>query len=572
MSLRFISTLLISILSLSLYAEGTFQGMVFKDGLPSSGLEIVLNGNEKVTSDESGLIVAELPKGRHFFEIRKGEEVQSVSFVISDNETTQVLINTFSDKVGFESDISEPDLPRAIDPNAPKGKISGVVLDDQGKVVSGAKVFITGVGESLTTDKKGRFSVQVPEGRYSVSIIHKAFSTKTLSNQSVMANKTLDLPIRMVPSGLELEEFVVVAPHVKGSLASLIEVRRKASTVADVLGAEQMSKSGDSNAASSLARVTGLTVVDGRFVYIRGLGERYSNVLLNGTSLPSPDPTRRVVQLDLFPSGILESMVIQKSYSPDLPGSFGGGAVNLKTKDIPDQFTAKVTLSTSYEDGQNRMRSYNGGSKDWIGMDDGSRSLPTSIAERTAGGTKIPVGDPDSVNYGLAFKRNYSTFEKKTNLPPGLSVSVGNTLKFRGKKFGFNVAGLYGDRYSNDDVERTSFDIISTEDKTLVAVSEQKNNRSRRDVNLSGMLNLGMYLGKWADIRSNTLLLRKATDRVERRYIKTQDNEFEGTSIEWQERQLFSQILNGKHQLGQKERELTWRASISQAEMDQPDS
>lgn len=572
MSLRFISTLLITILSLSLHAEGTFQGMVFKDGLPSSGLEIVLNGNKKVTSDESGLIVAELPKGRHFFEIRKGEEVQSVSFVISDNETTQVLINTFSDKVGFESDISEPELPRAIEPNAPKGKISGVVLDDQGKVVSGAKVFITGVGESLTTDKKGRFSVQVPEGRYSVSIIHKAFSTKTLSNQSVMANKTLDLPIKMVPAGLELEEFVVVAPHVKGSLASLIEVRRKASTVADVLGAEQMSKSGDSNAASSLARVTGLTVVDGRFVYIRGLGERYSNVLLNGTSLPSPDPTRRVVQLDLFPSGILESMVIQKSYSPDLPGSFGGGAVNLKTKDIPDQFTAKVTLSTSYEDGQNRMRSYNGGSKDWIGMDDGSRSLPTSIAERTAGGTKIPVGDPDSVNYGLAFKRNYSTFEKKTNLPPGLSLSVGNTLKFRGKKFGFNVAGLYGDRYSNDDVERTSFDIISTEDKTLVAVSEQKNNRSRRDVNLSGMLNLGMYLGKWADIRSNTLLLRKATDRVERRYIKTQDNEFEGTSIEWQERQLFSQILNGKHQLGQKDRELTWRASISQAEMDQPDS
>jgi TonB-dependent receptor len=339
------------------------------------------------------------------------------------------------------------------------------------------------------------------------------------------------------------------------------------------LGAEQMSKSGDSNAASSLARVTGLTVVDGRFVYIRGLGERYSNVLLNGTTLPSPDPTRRVVQLDLFPSGILESMVIQKSYSPNLPGSFGGGAVNLKTKDIPDDFTAKVSLSTTYEDGQGNIDSSLGGSRDWLGMDDGTRSLPDVIAARTAGGERIGNGDPNQVEYGLAFKRNYSTFNKKTNLPPGLSLSIGDTLRYRGKKFGFNLAALYGDRYSNNIVDRQEYDVTSLTSSELSQVGEQTNQRSRRDINLSGMLNLGMNLGPYADIRSNTLFLRKTTDRVEKRYIVTQDNEFEGTNIEWQERQLFSQIFNGTHQLGgNKERKLNWRASVSQAEMLQPDS
>lgn len=568
--------IILFLISTSAFSSGIFQGMVFLDGMPSGGQEIILNGSKKLYSDESGLIIAELKEGRHFFEIHKGQGedkiVESISFVISDDETTQVLINTFSDKVGFESDISEPELKKKIDPNAPKGTLIGIIKDDQGKPVKGAKIFITGVSQNLVSDKNGKFELTVPEGRYSLSIIHKAFSTKTLPNQSVFANKKLEIPVGLVPAGLELEEFVVVAPHVKGSLASLIEVRRKASTVADVLGAEQMSKSGDSNAAASLARVTGLTVVDGRFVYIRGLGERYSNVLLNGTSLPSPDPTRRVVQLDLFPSGILESMVIQKSYSPNLPGNFGGGAVNLKTKDIPDDFTAKVSISTRYEDGQERINSYNGGGRDWLGMDDGSREIPAAIASQTASGGRISVNDPITTEYGLAFKRNYSTFQKKTSLPPGLTMSVGNTLRFRGKKFGFNVAGLYGDQYSNDDVSRRSFKSLSKTDSSLTQTSTQNNNRSRRDINLSGMLNLGMNLGKWADIRANTLILRKTSDRVEKRYIKTQDNEFEGTSIEWQERQLISQIINGKHELGKKGRELTWRTSFSQANMDQPDS
>lgn len=576
MPVRSLFLILINLLSIAVHAAGTFHGMVFQDGVPFSGKELILNGHQKIYTDDLGLAIISLSNGRNFLEfksIKNGKDsVESLSFVIAEGETTQILINTFSKSDNVNLDVSEPDLPKKRDPNAPKGVIKGFVKDETGLAVVGAKVFITGISEIITSDSDGKFEVIVPEGRYGLSIIHKAFSTKTFINQSVFRTKPLELNVSLVPAGLELEEFVVVAPHVKGSLASLIEVRRKSSTVADVLGAEQMSKSGDSNAASSLSRVTGLTVVDGRFVYIRGLGERYSNVLLNGTSLPSPDPTRRVVQLDLFPSGILESMVIQKSYSPNLPGNFGGGAVNLKTKDIPDEFTAKVSLSTTYENGQDRFQSYQGGRKDWLGIDDGGRQLPSNIAQATAGGAKIPIGDVNTVDYGLSFKRNYSTFKDPKNLPPGLSLSVGNTLRFRGKKFGFNIAGLYGDRYSNDQVERQSYDIVSSEDQTLVPTSSQQNDRSRRDVNLSGMLNLGMYLGKWADIRSNTLLLRKTTDRVEQRYIQTQDNELEGTSIEWQERQLFSQIFNGKHELKAKDRELTWRVSLSQAEMVQPDS
>ncbi len=581
MHLRALSTSLVIFLALIssplLYAKdsGTFQALTFQDGLPFGGVEIILDGKTKVLSSDDGSIFETLTVGRHFFEVNgidpKSDKVQSVSFIINDKETTQVLINTFtSPDVAMQTDISEPESKVSVSKNGPKGFLTGLVVNDEGKPVANAKLFVAGISESIKTDSKGEFKVEIPEGRYNFSVLHKLYATQTIRNQTVMAGKETSVNVKMLPTGLELEEFIVVAPHVKGSLASLIEVRRKSSTVADVLGAEQMSKSGDSNAASSLARVTGLTVVDGRFVYIRGLGERYSNVLLNGTSLPSPDPTRRVVQLDLFPSGILESMVIQKSYSPNLPGSFGGGAVNLKTKDIPDEFTAKVSLSTSYEDGQGQIDSYDGGSRDWLGMDDGSRELPSIVREATASGQRIANDDPNSTAYGLAFKRNYRTFKKKTNLPPGMSLSIGDTLRYRGKKFGFNVAGLYTDRYSNVDIERKDFDVTSSESSELTKVGDRTNKRSRRDINLSGMLNLGMNLGKAADIRANTLVLRKTSDRVEKRFNATQDNEFEGTYLEWQERQLLSQIINGVHKLG--DNTLSWRGSYSKAEMVQPDS
>ncbi|MCR9205232.1 MAG: TonB-dependent receptor, partial [Halobacteriovoraceae bacterium] len=224
------------------------------------------------------------------------------------------------------------------------------------------------------------------------------------------------------------------------------------------------------------------------------------------------------------------------------------------------------------QDQQGEIDTYAGGSKDWLGFDDGSRALPDVIARATANGERIPVGDPRETEYGLAFKRNYSTQTKKTTPVPGLSMSIGDTFSYRGKKFGYNLAGMYGDRYNYNEVERTSFN-AETSDSQLSVDGSSTNRRSRRDVNLSGMLNLGMDLGKYADIRANTLMLRKSVDRVERRVFRDQDNTFDDTSIEWEERQLFTQMLSGTHQIGKnKKRLLKWRGNYSKATMVQPDS
>src|SRR5690606_19658252 len=169
----------------------------------------------------------------------------------------------------------------------------------------------------------------------------------------------------------ELSGVTVQGTYQTGDDTLYLDERRSAANVVEALGAQQIARTGDSDVASTLKRVTGLSVVDGKYVYVRGLGERYTNVLLNGAPIPSPDYTRRVVPLDLFPTELLDGIIVQKSYGPGLPGEFGGGSVVLRTREVPTKFffRAKGTIGyadgTSFEDG---LR-YDGGNRDWTGRD-----------------------------------------------------------------------------------------------------------------------------------------------------------------------------------------------------------
>ena len=139
--------------------------------------------------------------------------------------------------------------------------------------------------------------------------------------------------------------------------------------------------------AGALRRVTGLTLVDGRFIYVRGLGERYSSTLLNGANVPSPDPTRRVVPLDLFPTNIVKSIAVKKGYTADLPGEFGGGTVELRTKSVPEAPFFEIEAKIGYNDqttGKSGL-TYDGGSDDWTGSDDGTRAMSDLLMAATAG-------------------------------------------------------------------------------------------------------------------------------------------------------------------------------------------
>src|SRR5690606_32702534 len=182
----------------------------------------------------------------------------------------------------------------------------------------------------------------------------------------------------------EIEEISVIGRFVP-------DEKRSTSALSDVLSNEEFSRAGDTNIAEGLKRVAGLSVVGGKFVYVRGLGERYSSALLNGSSMPSPEPLNRVVPLDLFPNAIMDSVVVQKTYSAQFPSEFGGGVLQMRTKKSSDEFFFNIATSIAGTEGANFSNGVkaNEGDKDWLGYDDGTRAMPDLLKEATADGQRL---------------------------------------------------------------------------------------------------------------------------------------------------------------------------------------
>ena len=207
----------------------------------------------------------------------------------------------------------------------------------------------------------------------------------------VQDSEVAKLVITLMPEALELDEEVVVeAKALRNTGAALLKERQKAPAVSDAISTEEIARAGSSDAAEAMSHVTGASVVDGKYIYIRGLGDRYSSVQLNGSSLPNADPDKRSVPMDLFPTALLDNIVTTKSFTPDKPGDFTGGAVNIGTKAFPDNFTLSVSASTKFNTQSafnDQFLTYEGGGLDWIGVDDGTREIPAALAN---GDVQIP--------------------------------------------------------------------------------------------------------------------------------------------------------------------------------------
>ncbi|HAY06156.1 MAG TPA: TonB-dependent receptor, partial [Hyphomonas sp.] len=202
-------------------------------------------------------------------------------------------------------------------------------------------------------------------------------------------------------SDLKLKEVVVLGRYIP-------EVLRSTSEVAAFLAPEDLARQGDSDAAAALARVTGINIAEGKFVYVRGLGERYSSARLNGSPLPSPEPLQRVVPLDLFPTKILENILVQKTYSVEYPGEFGGGIVDLRTLNVPEENFLQISINGSYNTettGQSGLTHY-GSETDFLGFDNGTRKLPAPVRRAMAEGLRITdVNFPNDIQHiGQSFR------------------------------------------------------------------------------------------------------------------------------------------------------------------------
>ncbi len=345
----------------------------------------------------------------------------------------------------------------------------------------------------------------------------------------------------------------------EGARDTIVEEKRSSANVTEVIGAEQIARSGDSDAAGALKRVTGLTLVDNKFVYVRGLGERYSSTLLNGAQIPSPDPTRRVVPLDLFPAEILESIAIQKTYSPEMPGEFGGGTIQLRTRGVPQEFIAKFSLTGAYNDDSTFEEglTYRGDDQDWTGFEGGARDLPGAIADRIAADGRLRPRS--TFNPGGVTPAEYEAFgesfaqlgfdQERDELPPNLggSALIGNVWEAGDIRFGFLSSLRYQNEWDNTDETRRIFRVEGA--NTLVLGSELERQRTEQQTELSALLNLGVEFGLNHRLKMTTTLVRQTSDeaRFTEGYAEDPGDVSRFYQLEWEENFLLAQQLSGSH-------------------------
>ena len=382
------------------------------------------------------------------------------------------------------------------------------------------------------------------------------------------AARAQDVEDAATPDAEAIEEVVVMGRAISAT-QELINERLTDANVIDTLGADTITRLGDTTVGQVLRRLPGLTLVQDRFVYIRGLGERYSSSLLNGARIPSPDLTRNVIPLDIFPTAVVQSLRVQKSWEPSLPANFAGGTVDIRTRSIPDGFWFNVELQTAYNTlNSDNGLTYPGGGDDDLGTDDGTRAQPQEILDGVAafqGSTGVQdilvfqqrqdpnatVTDAELTNrqLGVALNRNYDTQSKSMPLDLNGKISIGNTwLVGNDWEIGGLVGANYQQQWRRTTAISTNFSFPDERTDT-----EQETTQS---VNITGTGALGARYLDEHEFFVDYLWLRNTDDETAIRDFFNENREipdglgFRNRRFEFEEREMTALQFRGTHQVG----------------------
>ena len=338
------------------------------------------------------------------------------------------------------------------------GAIEGVVVDGEtGKTLPGANVVVVGEQKGASTGVDGGYRIDgLAPGAYDLKCSFVSYQPKTITGVEVAAGETATLDVTLNAQTQEREEVVVTAKVARNSEAGLLQERQGAAAVSNAISAEKMSQTGSGDVADAMSQVTGATVTGGKYVNVRGLGGRYGLSQLNGANLPSADPDRNSVQLDLFPTELLSSIAVTKTFTPDKPGNFSGGSVDIRTSNFPTELKGKVSTSAGYNSQSSLNESFltgPSGGTDFLGFDDGLRSIPSVLSSPSVQIPQETVARTDPAlarelhTASQAFNNTIIPIERQSGLNNEYSFSLGNEASLFGRSLGFVASGNYSRKY-----------------------------------------------------------------------------------------------------------------------------
>jgi outer membrane receptor protein involved in Fe transport len=471
------------------------------------------------------------------------------------------------------------------------GRLKGKVVDAQtGEGLPSVNVIIDQTTMGAATDLDGLYSINaIPPGTYTLVASMIGYARVQVTGVKVTGKEAAVLNFSLKAEVIQGEEVVVEAEAVKNTEAALLRERQKASAVSDAISAEAISRSGSGTAADAVEQVTGASVIDGKYVYVRGLGDRYMNTQLNGSALPSADPDRNALSLDLFPSKLLDNIVTVKTFTPDKPGNFTGGSVNITTQAFPESFSLSFSSSTSYNTQtnlQNSFLSYPGGKTDWLGFDDGTRDIPAPLKDPNV---KIP-------DIGTAFRDAAKAYEldrmsksfspvmapttKHTPVNQNYAFSVGNQTQLFGRPLGFLASLSYSrtmSKYRDGLTAQHQLTGKVAEVNELNNLSRFSDRKSADEVLWGGLANLSYKLHPNHQI-SLSYMRNRSGESVARYQAGPLPRDlapgtlYETRVLQYVERDLGSGQLSGAHFLnGVLGMRIEWNSAYTSTAQDEPD-
>ena len=345
-----------------------------------------------------------------------------------------------------------PTLPAMAGAQAPTtGRIVGRILDaTSGAGLSDAGVQVVGTPIGTMSGVDGRFTIaNVPAGTVTIMVRRIGYAPKTITGIYLEGGKTLPQDVSLAQASVQLTAQVVTAESERGSVNEALDQQRNSVNVVSSITAEQIAKSPDGDAAQAVGRVSGVSVMDGKYVFVRGLGDRYTQTSLNGARIPSPEPEKKVVPLDLFPTGLLQSITTVKTFTPDQPGDFAGASVDIQTREFPAQRTWAMSTSTGASDAVlgRRVLMPSRVAGDLFASGAGARALPGFVRQFGNFANSFP-GQADYNRMVSEFRNSWTPQGQEGGLNGSTSVSVGGNDPVLGQRIGYLVSGTYS--YTQD--------------------------------------------------------------------------------------------------------------------------
>ncbi|MFT7588594.1 MAG: TonB-dependent receptor [Limisphaerales bacterium] len=470
---------------------------------------------------------------------------------------------------------------------AQMGTIRGTVIEDAtGEPLIFVNVILADGATGTTTDFDGKFELQLDPGIYTLNFSFLSFRTLSMTDVEVKAGEVNVFDnIRMQEETATLEEVVITAKQVKNTEAAIMTIQRKSPNLINGISSQTFKKIGDGDAAGAVKRVTGVSVEGGKYVYVRGLGDRYTKTMLNGMSIPGLDPDRNSLQIDIFPTNLIDNIIVMKSSLAEMPADFTGGVVDIVTKDFPDEKVFDVSFGMDYNPTMHfnsDFLTYGGGDLDWLGFDDGSREL-YSVALSDISTTPSPpfAADGDVSGFLNNFSPELEARKQRSKMDYSFGVSLADqiSLKSSNNTLGYIFSGTYKNSTSFiDDLQYGEYqNRANSSDYSLDYATRQNGAIGTNNVLLGGLAGLA-YKTKNAKFRLTVMHLQNGESKAAQLNIDNSETAVGqsgylgfSNNLEWAERSLTNILLNGKHHNNDKNWEIDWRLSPTLSKIDEPD-